>query len=107
MAGRWTPSATMRSCWCMPLLNGGRPCPSRRTGRTASHSVRRHASWEGVRLELSKSRRVAVVGLALAVLFGLAGCAVDRIRGDAEQMIVQGDFEHAVQALEAGVARYP
>ena len=45
--------------------------------------------------------------LALACLLALAGCAVDRIRGDAEQLIVQGDYEHAVQALEAGVAKYP
>lgn len=45
--------------------------------------------------------------LALACLLALAGCAVERIRGDAEQLIVQGDYEHAVQALEAGVAKYP
>ncbi len=58
-------------------------------------------------MKLSKSRRGAVASLALAGLFALAGCAVDRIRGDAEQLVVQGDYEHAVQALEAGVAKYP
>ena len=54
-----------------------------------------------------KCRRPLVASLAFAGLFALAGCAVDRIRGDAEQLIAQGDYEHAVQALAAGVARYP
>jgi len=53
------------------------------------------------------SRGAAKATLAVACLVALAGCAVDRIRGDAEQLIVQGDYEHAVQALEAGVAKYP
>jgi general secretion pathway protein D len=35
------------------------------------------------------------------------GCAADRVRDDAEQLMTQGDYEHAVQALEAGAARYP
>lgn len=42
--------------------------------------------------------------MALCVL---AGCAADRIRDDAEQLMAQGDYEHAVQSLEAGAARYP
>ena len=37
----------------------------------------------------------------------LAGCAADRVRDDAEQLVAQGDYEHAVQALESGAARYP
>jgi general secretion pathway protein D len=36
-----------------------------------------------------------------------AGCAADRVRDDAEQLMAQGDYEHAVQALESGAARYP
>jgi general secretion pathway protein D len=35
------------------------------------------------------------------------GCAIDRIRDDAEQLMAHGDYEHAVQALEAGTAQYP
>ena len=51
--------------------------------------------------------RAVSTALALACLVAIAGCAVDRIRGDAEQLIAQGDYEHAVQALEAGVTQYP
>lgn len=51
--------------------------------------------------------RGASMTLALACVIVLAGCAVDRIRGDAEQLIAQGDYEHAVQTLEAGVTQYP
>ena len=44
---------------------------------------------------------------ALALSLALAGCAVDRIRGDAEQLVAQGDYEQAVQMLETGSAEYP
>ncbi len=46
----------------------------------------------------------AVVSIALSLL---AGCAVDRIRDNAEQLMAQGDYEHAVQTLEAGAAEHP
>lgn len=55
----------------------------------------------------SMSRGAAMATLAFACLLALVGCAVNRIRGDAEQLVAQGDYEHAVQALEAGVSRYP
>jgi len=51
-----------------------------------------------------KSASVALVSLALCML---AGCAADRVRDDAEQLMAQGDYEHAVLALETGAARYP
>ncbi len=51
--------------------------------------------------------RAVTTALGLSCVLAIAGCAVDRIRGDAEQLIAQGDYEHAVQALEAGVAQYP
>ena len=58
-------------------------------------------------MKSSMSRGATMATLAVVCLLALTGCAVDRIRGDAEQLIVQGDYEHAVQALEVGVAKYP
>ncbi len=58
-----------------------------------------------MRLQVGRQAVAAIVAsLALSLL---AGCAAERIRDDAEQLAMHGDFEHAVQALEAGVAQYP
>ena len=52
--------------------------------------------------------RNAVSAVFVFILFAaLGGCAVDRIRDNAEQLMAQGDYEHAVQTLEAGTAQYP
>jgi general secretion pathway protein D len=58
-------------------------------------------------LKLQVTRKRASAALVSLALCMLAGCAADRVRDDAEQLMAQGDYEHAVQALEAGAARYP
>jgi len=52
--------------------------------------------------------RIAVSAVLVSLALGvLAGCAANRVRDDAEQLMAQGDYEHAVQTLEIGAARYP
>jgi general secretion pathway protein D len=58
-------------------------------------------------LELQVTRKVVSVALVSLSIALLAGCAADGVRDDAERLMDQGDYEHAVQALEAGTARYP
>ncbi len=58
-------------------------------------------------MKLLVNLRAVPTALGLACALVLAGCAVDRIRDDAEQLAAHGDYEHAVQALETGVAKYP
>lgn len=62
---------------------------------------------EDARLKVhARALRPFIWPIILAPAF-LIGCAVDRIRDDAAQMVEHGDYEHAVQSLEAGVKAYP